>query len=117
MEMLQLLLSDLCSGEQSCNRILNPEQGQYWHGQFVDAASGNTFETLDPEAGNMEVKDPLPPVSSIQEELSENRAYLSPPMQAQTHIQALFGFKILKLCTPSFSDLNHLVSAAMVWMT
>ncbi|KAL6336744.1 hypothetical protein AAG906_036058 [Vitis piasezkii] len=27
---------------------------------------------------NMEVKDPLPPDSSIQEELSENRAYLSP---------------------------------------
>ena len=24
-------------------------------------------------------------------------------------------FKILKLCTPSFSDLNHLVSTAMIW--
>ena len=25
-------------------------------------------------------------------------------------------FRILKLSTPSFSDLNHLVSAAMIWM-
>ncbi|KAJ9690209.1 hypothetical protein PVL29_012723 [Vitis rotundifolia] len=45
-------------------------------GSLLDAVSGNTLETLDPRAGNME-------------ELSENRAYLSPPMQAQTHIQAV----------------------------
>ena len=25
-------------------------------------------------------------------------------------------FRILKLSTPSFNDLNHLVSAAMIWM-